>query len=695
MPNDARPLGGGSDDLPIDVDLLKVLASDSRRDILRLLHKRRMTLSEMSASLQLKKATVLEHLRKLTDAGLIRRIDDDRIWVYYELTHRGGRLVDPGRTRFFLVLAWAAAAAIVLSSVVALALVFEERADTVTPPALAVGMGGLRADVETGAIDGLVAGAPGALRARVLADDASQAPITRALLVAPQDATRIESGRLAGIPLSSTAVNETTLELRAQSALPAGDYLLYVADANGRDNTGAMPRVRVAAFQVEGPAVAWRLVDEHVTVRVTRDGEVVNGTLVLVGENATTVPLAQGVASLDATALDALKPGPYRLQAFVTGRAEAVPLGETLVVRDPAIAPARFDVAAAERAHLDIHLDPRFTDEVAVTVDGEEADVLRREPGLVRITLNATDPGEREVRVARAAPFIVHVHPAVDLVLSDVDAANATLGATTVLGAPLQGVALDVDGVRVGMTDANGTLRFARPASGESLFFATLPTGEVVEQLLLVNDTGFVSLAVVPRIDVGEPTLTSADARVPVELDASGTSQPILVTASIEGRPIASTRAVGTTNLTLLVPLDAGTTDIAVRANVVDAAPRLRVEGATPSADPGTEPSASPATPTTPTATPTTATPPSSADDGEWSAPEVASTDVRRVAQDAMLVTVHLAIAPTTAPTAPTFATPTTVGAGEPAAEVPASGAALMLAAIVVAVALRRRFNRS
>lgn len=115
--------GGGADELPIDVDLIKVLASDSRRDILRLLGERRRTLTELSEALGLKKATVLEHLKKLVESGLIRRLDeDDRLWIYYELTPRGLRLVRPGRTRFYLIMAGAAVAAVVLGAVLVVAL---------------------------------------------------------------------------------------------------------------------------------------------------------------------------------------------------------------------------------------------------------------------------------------------------------------------------------------------------------------------------------------------------------------------------------------------------------------------------------------------------------------------------------------------------------------------------------------------
>lgn len=121
----AAPAAGSGDDLslPIDVDLIKVLASDTRRDILRHLGERRRTLTELAEILGLKKATVLEHLQKLVAAGLILRMDDgERLWVYYELSPRGKRIVRPERTRFYLMLAGSGVALLVIGALVAAAM---------------------------------------------------------------------------------------------------------------------------------------------------------------------------------------------------------------------------------------------------------------------------------------------------------------------------------------------------------------------------------------------------------------------------------------------------------------------------------------------------------------------------------------------------------------------------------------------
>ena len=80
--------------VPIDRDALKLLASDTRLDILKALKHRRMTVSELASVLRLGKSTVFEHVTKLTEGGLIIRHDDPaREWVYYELSGKAKRLL--------------------------------------------------------------------------------------------------------------------------------------------------------------------------------------------------------------------------------------------------------------------------------------------------------------------------------------------------------------------------------------------------------------------------------------------------------------------------------------------------------------------------------------------------------------------------------------------------------------------------
>lgn len=97
-------------EITLDGVLLKVLASDTRRELLRRLADRRMTVTELARRLDLGKATVSEHLKILREAELVTRHDDPgRLWVYHDLTPRGRRLLDPperqGRVRLLVATA--------------------------------------------------------------------------------------------------------------------------------------------------------------------------------------------------------------------------------------------------------------------------------------------------------------------------------------------------------------------------------------------------------------------------------------------------------------------------------------------------------------------------------------------------------------------------------------------------------------
>ena len=121
-------------ELPLDGELLKLLASDTRREILVRLRERRMTLSELAKVLGLGKATISEHLRKLVDADLVRRHDDpDRMWVYHSLSARGLDLMEPRRVRFTFV--WAAGLAALLVGIVLASIGVMLVADGPGPPA--------------------------------------------------------------------------------------------------------------------------------------------------------------------------------------------------------------------------------------------------------------------------------------------------------------------------------------------------------------------------------------------------------------------------------------------------------------------------------------------------------------------------------------------------------------------------------
>lgn len=91
--------------MEIDRKIIKILAVDTRTDILKSLTKRRKLLSELSRELGFANSTIMEHLAKLQEAGLIKRLDTGHKWIYYELTPKGRELVSPsGYTNSFVIL---------------------------------------------------------------------------------------------------------------------------------------------------------------------------------------------------------------------------------------------------------------------------------------------------------------------------------------------------------------------------------------------------------------------------------------------------------------------------------------------------------------------------------------------------------------------------------------------------------------
>jgi len=79
----------------IDKETLKAIAVDTRLNILKLLSKKKYTLSDIAGILELGVSTIKEHLDILLKAGLIKKEDTERKWKYYSLTFKGKRLIEP------------------------------------------------------------------------------------------------------------------------------------------------------------------------------------------------------------------------------------------------------------------------------------------------------------------------------------------------------------------------------------------------------------------------------------------------------------------------------------------------------------------------------------------------------------------------------------------------------------------------
>ncbi len=103
----------GAPKITLDQESFKALASDVRVGILKRLDVRRETVTDLSNLIALSKPTLLEHLEKLQTAGLVKRVDEGRKWIYYELTDKGRKILHPERVAITLALSAAVGLAIV------------------------------------------------------------------------------------------------------------------------------------------------------------------------------------------------------------------------------------------------------------------------------------------------------------------------------------------------------------------------------------------------------------------------------------------------------------------------------------------------------------------------------------------------------------------------------------------------------
>lgn len=100
--------------ITLDQESFKALASDTRIEILKRLDRSQMTVTDLANDLQVNKSAVYKHLSRLLDAGLVKKLEDNRKWVYYKLSMKGMHLLHPERVQIALMLS-AAALAITLA----------------------------------------------------------------------------------------------------------------------------------------------------------------------------------------------------------------------------------------------------------------------------------------------------------------------------------------------------------------------------------------------------------------------------------------------------------------------------------------------------------------------------------------------------------------------------------------------------
>ncbi len=101
----SKQMEAGQDELKFDASELKILASDTRVEILKKLKERNYTVSELAQKLGHSKSTLHEHVSRLVEASLVEKADNytDK-WVYYQLSRRGKGLFVDNTKRVVVVL---------------------------------------------------------------------------------------------------------------------------------------------------------------------------------------------------------------------------------------------------------------------------------------------------------------------------------------------------------------------------------------------------------------------------------------------------------------------------------------------------------------------------------------------------------------------------------------------------------------
>lgn len=87
----------------LDKKSLFALASDTRLDILKSLQPMRRTVSQLSETLNIDKAAIFRHLKKMEEGGLVKRYEDHG-FVYYGLSWKARDLLSPDENTRIVVL---------------------------------------------------------------------------------------------------------------------------------------------------------------------------------------------------------------------------------------------------------------------------------------------------------------------------------------------------------------------------------------------------------------------------------------------------------------------------------------------------------------------------------------------------------------------------------------------------------------
>ena len=92
------------DKITLDKRTIRALASETRADILEKIDSGSMTLNKLTDDLNISKPTVHEHLTILIESGLVKKVNRDNKWAYYELTDKGTEILHPHKMTKIIVL---------------------------------------------------------------------------------------------------------------------------------------------------------------------------------------------------------------------------------------------------------------------------------------------------------------------------------------------------------------------------------------------------------------------------------------------------------------------------------------------------------------------------------------------------------------------------------------------------------------
>ncbi len=572
------------EDLPLEPDLIKVLASDTRRGILGHLTERRMTVTELARETGLGKATVHEHLKKLTLAGLVDRDEDDRLWVYYELTPRGKRILNPQRTRFYLVIGVTVLAGI--AAVLAAVLFFQ--ASTPGAPL----DDGLAVSVEDPTV---YAGEPIAFEALITGAQGSSTDV-QAYLLDEQAAEQVRLGHrdVRGIPLESTGAKAafgtdsassadgmdaddgpddsrgtglqepssepTRTAFRASTDLAAGTYYVFVRGPSGVDNRASMPALQVAALETTPSHAPWyRGLSETLTVNVTSSQGPVDGTLILepaepaaTGEQAV-ADIVEGTAQFSPATLDALPAGLYTARVFVDVTERWHSIERAVEIATPAIAVQPTHLAAWQPAQVHISSPSPGS---GLVIDVNATHVLDRADHAqgTQLVLAAAEPGVVELTVGRLSTHRVTVHATLEAVLEVHDGPRWLLQVRTPSDdAGLADARVLLDGQAVGQTDPSGEIELPVPDPGLHVLGVEHPNGSVIEHVLHVEGWMPESALGGLALTVEEEASTPGRAGLEITLEnAHPAAQPTSLEVILDGRVVSARSLVVPANSSML-----------------------------------------------------------------------------------------------------------------------------------------------